>query len=226
MASRNRGKKKPKLRDLSRLPPTIEEHRALVDALQESAPPIVVAVIGQALIEHDLEQLLRRKFTRTDDNTWEMLTDDKGPLGTFFAKIVAGYAFRLYDEDFCTNLHIVRNIRNVFAHAKRVLSFDHELIQAELARVKADTKSRRVFHRNLRDIASTQFDSKAAYALLCLTLTNYLSGINVRYMRGRFARNAQRRRNALAKALLATSPGIFQGGLFGLRFPEGQDHDK
>lgn len=97
MASRNRGKTKLKLRDLSRHRPTLEETRQIVDALVDS-PPIVTAVLGATLIEQELDDLLRARFSRRDDETWKDLTDEKGPLSTFNSKIVAGYAFGIYDQ--------------------------------------------------------------------------------------------------------------------------------
>jgi len=62
--SRNRGKTKPKLRDLSEQPLTFEEQGALLDALVAATPPIVTAILGAVMVEHELETSLRRKLPR------------------------------------------------------------------------------------------------------------------------------------------------------------------
>ncbi|MGH6848272.1 MAG: hypothetical protein ACREC0_12795 [Methylocella sp.] len=58
--TRNRGKPKPKLRDLSRARPTDEEPKTLIDAFY-TASPIARAIIGAVLVEHELDELLRKK---------------------------------------------------------------------------------------------------------------------------------------------------------------------
>jgi hypothetical protein len=131
----SRGKPKPKLRDLSEQPLTIEEQDALIDAIIVVTPPIVVAILGAVLVEHELESSLRRKLPRKDDETWRDMLDERGPFSTFSRKIMAGHAMRIYDEAFQTNLDIIRVIRNAFAHSKRVIDFNHPLVIAQLRRI-------------------------------------------------------------------------------------------
>jgi hypothetical protein len=54
--------RKPKLRDLSRLPPEYADLVALSDALVEDQHPITTAILGAVMVEHELEQLLRSKL--------------------------------------------------------------------------------------------------------------------------------------------------------------------
>jgi hypothetical protein len=57
------GKRPADLRSISRESPTPEEVAALREAMSSlSAPPLVVAILGAALLEHDIEQLLRPHF--------------------------------------------------------------------------------------------------------------------------------------------------------------------
>lgn len=131
MPSRNRGTPKPKLRDLSRQPPSNEEVASLFETL-ESPHPITRAILGAVLIEHELEKALRDALPRNDDVTWSLLTGDRGALGTFMTKIDLGFALKLYEDELRKTLHILRGVRNAFAHAKRLVNSEHELILKEL----------------------------------------------------------------------------------------------
>jgi hypothetical protein len=130
--SRNRGVPKPKLRDLSVNPLTHEEQNALADAIAATTSPIAVAIMGAVLVEHELETTLRSRLKISDDTKWKAMVDERGLFSNFDRKIAAGHALRRYDAEFRTNLDIVRAIRNAFAHSKRLITFDHPLISAEL----------------------------------------------------------------------------------------------
>jgi hypothetical protein len=165
----SRGKPKPNIRDLSRQSPSREEALAVLRAFA-SGPPIVTAILGQSLIEHELEQLLRGRFKRGDDDTWQRLTGNDGPLGTFSAKITAGYAFKLYDESMRKNLDTVRLIRNAFAHSKRLIDFDDKLILNELkvTALPSAKTSRRA--KDIKLVRSLKSGGRASYIVLCQRL--------------------------------------------------------
>src|SRR5215216_2132983 len=135
MASRNRGRKNPKISDLSRIPPTPEEIDALRNAVKQ-ASPIATAILCAVMVEHELEALLRQRFPRIDDDTWLELLGERGPLDTFHRKILAAYAFRICDEATKHNLNINKNILNVFAHSKRLIDYDNHLIEKELLTIR------------------------------------------------------------------------------------------
>jgi hypothetical protein len=167
MPSRNRGKLKLKLRDLSRFPPTKEERDALTDALaQETVHPIAAAIVGAVMIEHQLESMLQGRLPRKDDDTWETLITEDGPFRSFSTKIAMGYAFRMYDEKTRDALHIIRHIRNAFAHSKKLIEFDHPLIIAELQKAA----SLRGIKRLLR-IEPINTGARLAYVSICFQLS-------------------------------------------------------
>jgi hypothetical protein len=59
------------LHGLTRRPPTQEEARAASRAFfATDSSPIVAAILGQAIIETELEELLRDEFRHKDDGTW------------------------------------------------------------------------------------------------------------------------------------------------------------
>jgi hypothetical protein len=169
MASRNRGRPKPKLRDLSRAKLTLEEQRSISDAFID-APPISAAILGAVMVEHELDACLRRKFPKISDDDWSEMLEDNGPLRSFHAKIVMGHALHIYGEATRDNLHIVRLIRNAFAHSKKLIGFDHELIGAELSKIKKS----RIRKRAYADLTGLTMTPATKFVVLCYAVAQEL----------------------------------------------------
>lgn len=211
MPSRNRGRKKVELRDLMRATPSLEELSALRDQLiDDHSPAIVRAIIGQSLIENDLDDLLRDHFHRSDDRTWAMLTQDNGPISAFHSKAVAAYAFGICDDAIFDAINRVRKIRNYFAHSKVPSSFDQQAIREEFRKLAApDHKKKglcRLFDlvRIYGDETSASLNPETGYVLLCLTVSNELtrrkrSRLNAR--KSRLLKRYQNRRGQLLSEL-------------------------
>lgn len=198
----SRGKPKPSLRDLSRQIPTREQRTALAAAFDEGAP-FVTAILGQALVEHELETLLRTRFKNKDETTWARLTGENGPLNTFSQKITAGHAFGFYDEITRSYLNTIKLIRNAFAHPKRLIDFDEELIAKELKNVALPKHKHGAQHKAIKAVRSQYIDPREAYILLCREVLN-------RQTRGFKAsiRNLRRKRNLISTNVLFSS-GLF-----------------
>ena len=161
MASHGR----PKVRDLSRKSPSLEEKRALYETFREG-PPIVTAILGQALIEIELETLLRTRFKRKDEREWARLTGENGPLGTFSAKIIAGHAFGLYDDSTLANMNIIRDIRNAFAHSKRPIDFNEEPIVDALKKSTLNSKKYSKYNKIINRVRSQSYKPRDSFIRL------------------------------------------------------------
>ena len=186
----------------------------------EKQSPIVTAILGQALLEGQLDQMLRSRFARMDDGTWAKLTDPPGPLSSFNAKILLGHAFKLYDDTFASNLHIVRTIGNAFAHTKKLITFDHALIAEELRSIKLPLAKRSDLYKSLKKVKRLDIQPQASYAILCLSLYNNLLKRSLRTSQaktGRLSKRLKRAANAqyrgLAGALLGYPLGEIEGSL-------------
>jgi hypothetical protein len=162
----SKGRPKPKIHDLSRTPPTQEELEQVLAAISDPADPIATAILGTALVEHELEKQVRKRFKRNDDTFWKEMTGDKGPLGTFHTQIVVGYAMRIYDEKTRDALDTVRTIRNQFAHAKRKIDFGEDLIIREMAKIRL----RPAVIRKLLSTPPKDIGCRYAYVYLCMDL--------------------------------------------------------
>lgn len=196
---RNRGRIKPSLRSLSREKPTRQELLHQLDTMVW-APPIILAVLTAAIIDQELEDLLRRKLKVADDTFFEELADNDGPLGTLSRKIDLGFALGLYDLGLRQNLHIVRKIRNVFAHARKLLDFDHELIGKEMRLVSLPKGRTTPQHRQMKKIKLGQLTGKAAYEVIWVTVFSALIGRITRSHRAS-ARNYARKAKGISKEL-------------------------
>jgi hypothetical protein len=216
MASRNRGVPKPKLRDLSTGKLTVEEKSAISQAFID-APPIAAAIIGAVMVEHDLDGCLRRKFPRITDEDWGEMLGDRGPLRTFSAKITMGYALHIYGEATKDNLNIVRTIRNAFAHSKKLIDFKHDLIVAELRKVKVGTFRKRTFAK----IQSGKWNGDTSYVILCYTLMSELMRHVTKSLSAKHAR-LNKKRSPLVNVLMRAADAQEPIGLSPLLSPQNQ----
>jgi hypothetical protein len=174
MASRNRGVRKQKLTDLIREAASPEESNAVVQEMMrgiDNTTPIVTAILGQALLESELDSMLRSRLSRKDDDTWAKLSEPPGPLCSFNSKILLCHAFKFYDDDFAENLHIVRKIRNVFAHSRKLRNFDHPLIVDELKKVNLPSGKRGKLYKSLKLVEGMD-TPQGSFSILVLALSN------------------------------------------------------
>lgn len=215
MPSRNRGRQKPKLADLSKVPPTTEERKAVRDALRRDESPIATAILGATIVEFELESELRSRFRRKDDATWGDLTSDIGPLASFHQKIVAAYALGILSESLRDACQTVRQIRNQFAHSKRLIAFDNALIMTALSTVALPGGKRSLLYKRLATVRAMKDGPRYAFFSLCLVLA--LDIISKRRKRESAAERARltRRQKALTAALTAP-PTAYRGALLGL----------
>lgn len=100
-----------------------------------------IALVAAALLDEALVALLERSVLSTlSDDSRRMdvrgqLFNDRGPLQTFSAKIDMAYVSGCIDEDDWKALHIVRRIRNAFAHSIS-LDFSDQSIQARIGNLR------------------------------------------------------------------------------------------
>ena len=218
MRGGSRGRKKQKLRDLSRAIPTgdevIELGRSLVNA-----HPTAAGILGAVIVEHDIETLLRDRLARNDDQLWLQLTEDNGPPGTMFRKIQLARALRIIDEPTRHNMHIVRNIRNAFAHSKRLLDFSNELIEAELRDIEIPRYNR----RDHQACKTLKYGAKESYLSLCHRLSMHLVKKNIKNLKSSTKRRLSKSQSPFANLLFQTGDptsanpvGLLGGLLSGL----------
>jgi Mannitol repressor len=87
-----------------------------------------VALIVAAWVDDALAEYVRG-FLIQDAGALEELFRPMGPLGSFSSKIKMAYLLGLINELLMTNLDIVRDIRNDFAHSRKELAFSEQSVR-------------------------------------------------------------------------------------------------
>ncbi len=73
-------------------------------------------IVGVAMIDTQLEDLLRAFFLPSPDKNEDKLFDSECPLGTFSSRIHLAHRLGIIDTEIGCVLHGIREIRNRFAH--------------------------------------------------------------------------------------------------------------
>ena len=207
----SRGRPKKSLRDLSREHATDDEFKQIGELILETSSPITAAILGATVVEQELEGQLRKRLKRRDETLWGELTGESGPLNSFWKKIEMAFALGVIDEDVRAALNTIRHIRNAFAHAKKLLKFDHPLVVKELRCVGLPAK-RTEFHKLLGEIrqdadpANKNGSPQRAYVALCFAVGNSILKREVRGMKAR-SRRLQRR----IRQLTTSTSGLIFG---------------
>ncbi len=123
------------LRDLARIAPEGQEIFKTIVELADQ-PDRTAAIVAAAFLERAIENAITSRLKHRDEETLKGLFEDaSGPLATFDAKIRVGYALDLFGPTTRGDFDRIRKIRNAFAHALIDVTFDTELIAAELAKL-------------------------------------------------------------------------------------------
>jgi hypothetical protein len=120
---------------LSRREPDEEEFG---DAIAEifASSDRVAAIMCAALVEFELISAIKCRLEDASDMSALFHSGEGSPFGTFKQKIVAGKAMGIYGKDVASDLDIIRDIRNQFAHALLKIDFDNEHIAASCASLR------------------------------------------------------------------------------------------
>jgi hypothetical protein len=86
------------------------------------------AIIAGSVLEQILEAAIKARLRPLLGGQQKALFGRMAPLSTFSAKIELGFVIGLYSEAAYTNLNMIREVRNKFAHEFDALSFDHPLV--------------------------------------------------------------------------------------------------
>src|SRR5690606_11223506 len=95
-----------------------------------SESPRMAAILAAAAVEDGLEYAIEvLHMPRLSKTEFATIFDSDDMLGTFGAKIKFGHALRIYGDLTQADLNCSKDLRNVFAHAKMHLDFEHPLVK-------------------------------------------------------------------------------------------------
>ena len=147
---------------------------------EDRATVILVA----AKLDLLLYQILQKHLIPVPGSKDELLEND-GPLSTFSAKINMTYRLGLIDNLFSRSLHLIRKIRNNFAHEIEGCTLNSGAHRDRVRELITPAKDLEFFKKNcdmLKEdnkftLISIQF--RAMVALICLDLENLYSSCNI-----------------------------------------------
>ncbi len=104
------------------IPKNVKQHWKIVRELEEQTDR-GAAIIGAAYLEDRLAEAIKTRLvsdfgaiTYKSGRLEERIFRGQGPLGTFGAKIDLAYALGMLGENSHRDAHLIRSIRNDFAH--------------------------------------------------------------------------------------------------------------
>ncbi|MFH1093356.1 MAG: MltR family transcriptional regulator [Candidatus Omnitrophota bacterium] len=108
------------------------------DELKTESDRAVAIIIG-AEIDNALIKFLRENLRKKNKNGISLFSST-APLGNFAARIEILYRLKIIDEIVHHDLHLLRNIRNKFAHGTHGLKFSSEKISKKIKEFKFISK--------------------------------------------------------------------------------------
>ena len=114
--------KRRSLRDIARQRAEKKDLRTLAAELQnmEDRP---AAIVAATLVEDAVQDRILGRMKKLSKSEYGRLFLPDAPLGTFSAKIRVANALKVLYTDWARQIDVIRDIRNVFAHARSHIDF-------------------------------------------------------------------------------------------------------
>lgn len=87
------------------------------------------AIVGAAFIEEALEKMLKALLISSAEKDDELFKSSYSPFGSFSAKIDVAYRTGLISPKVRLGLHIIRDLRNDFAHLSLQINFETQSVR-------------------------------------------------------------------------------------------------
>jgi DNA-binding MltR family transcriptional regulator len=116
------------------------------------------ALMAAAFLDFELSRLLEARLV-DNSKIFKTLSSNNGPLSSFSSKIDIAYMFGLLSENARKDLHILRKIRNEFAHKHECINFENDEIahrcnELKLKNTPEGVRSRLKFTNAMMGVAS------------------------------------------------------------------------
>jgi DNA-binding MltR family transcriptional regulator len=95
------------------------------------------ALMAGAFLDQELERLLEAKFV-DDAAVFKRLVRADGPIGTFSSRIDLAYLLGLIGKRAQQDLHLIRKVRNEFAHKPQPTTFTADAVAARCRNFHSD----------------------------------------------------------------------------------------
>ncbi|CCD87865.1 protein of unknown function [Bradyrhizobium sp. ORS 285] len=114
------------------IPYTYEQMQAVVDEIAKQSDR-GAALVAASAVDNFLECLIIARLPQLEPKRQKALfSQPNSPLSSFSSKIEIGFALGLFDEERRVALHLIRDVRNRFAHKMDPIRFEDPDICAML----------------------------------------------------------------------------------------------
>ena len=86
-------------------------------------------ILATAMLDQALLAILQAQLVPISSSRDDLLEDGYAPISTLSARINLAHRVGLISTKFCRDLHIIRDIRNDFAHDIRGCTFDNDSVR-------------------------------------------------------------------------------------------------
>lgn len=107
----------------------------------EGSPDRIAAIVSAAFVDDRLAAALKARL-HNDKKITEKMFDFAGPLGTFSARINLAFLIGMFSKDAVRDLHIIRDVRNEFAHKLKTKSFEAQRVRDLIKNIHIVKKER------------------------------------------------------------------------------------
>jgi DNA-binding MltR family transcriptional regulator len=132
-----------------------------------------VAIVASALLDEALKESVKARLLPARKNEWCILSGGNSPLSTFSSRINFCYQIGLISHVMQRDLHIIRKLRNDFAHNPFELSFNYNAVKNRVSELDniANYREKNPEARSNVGPAGTKHDFIFAvgWRLYCLT---------------------------------------------------------
>ncbi|AUN03425.1 hypothetical protein RSJ19_11040 [Clostridium botulinum] len=128
-------------------------------------------ILSAAMIENELESLLKKKLVSSSKKTDNLFDNATSALGTFSSKIDMAYRLGLISKNLCRDIHIIRKIRNQFAHDIYDCNFNNTVI---IDKVKELESSTQIVKQDLEFRDKFDGSTRGDFQMICAKIIFYL----------------------------------------------------
>jgi len=143
----------------------------------EGASDRAYVILWATVLEDYLRQLLPYKMRQPlGADLSSRLFEERGPLESFSAKILLGFAIKLFGRKTYHDLEIIRALRNEFAHRRKPLHFSTPEVNTVCATLLlpdlqcAKVPPNAVVRARARDVRLSPRDAQTRYAVAAQTI--------------------------------------------------------
>jgi len=113
----------------------IEWSRTFIEEFKGESDRAAVILSG-AMLDKTLETLLKNRLIAVSGSNEKLFKEGYGPMSSFGAKIDLAYQMGLISAKLCHDLHLIRGIRNAFAHDIEGCNFQNQKVRKHVTELK------------------------------------------------------------------------------------------